>query len=100
MLDIKRKHGIKPLASIGDDGESDDPASGSTLEPTGKPAFEEVLNDILAGNYDADSGKALETLEAMIVMAQEEGKLDEYYELFDRASNHITDLLVKEAEKI
>ncbi|MBQ3172550.1 MAG: hypothetical protein IJB53_11695 [Mailhella sp.] len=100
MLDIKKKHDIAPNTHRGEVGGSTAPASGSNPEPTGKPAFEEVLNDILSGKYDDDSGKALETLEAMIVMAQEEGKLDEYYELFDRASNHITDLLVKEAEKI
>ncbi|MBQ7609093.1 MAG: hypothetical protein IJU76_14180 [Desulfovibrionaceae bacterium] len=62
------------------------------------PSFVNTLNDILAGKYDQNSSLAMDALEAALNEAAAAGKEGEYADLIDQASNHITDLLTKEAQ--
>ncbi len=64
---------------------------------SGTPHYARDLRDILDGKYDADSGKVLDLLEQAITAAESDGKLEEFQALLDAASNHLTDLLAKEA---
>lgn len=61
------------------------------------PAYARDLQDILDGKYDADSGRVLDLLDQAITAAENDGKLEEFQALLDAASNHLTDLLAKEA---
>lgn len=70
---------------------------GDTAGNGGTPHYARDLRDILDGKYDADSGKVLDLLEQAITAAESDGKLEEFQALLDAASNHLTDLLAKEA---
>lgn len=62
-----------------------------------EPAFVSDLRDIIAGKYDADTEKVLSLLEAAIAAAEKDGTLEKYDAMLNEASNHLTDLLAKEA---
>lgn len=62
-----------------------------------EPPFVSDLQDIIAGKYDADTEKVLTLLEAAIVTAEKDGSLEKYEAMLEEASDHLTDLLAKEA---
>lgn len=64
---------------------------------TTEPSFVNDLQDIIAGKYDADTEKVLSLLEAAIAAAEKDGTIEKYDAMLNEASNHLTDLLAKEA---
>ena len=62
-----------------------------------EPSFVSDLQDIIAGKYDADTEKVLALLESAIATAEKDGSLEKYEAMLEEASDHLTDLLAKEA---
>lgn len=61
------------------------------------PSFVNDLQDIIVGRYDTDTEKVLTLLEAAIAAAERDGSLEKYEAMLEEASDHLTDLLAKEA---
>lgn len=79
-----------------DNGAPSDAGTGDTATST-EPEYMQSVRDILAGKYDADTAKILELLEKIIEDAEQSGTFEQYESLINDASNHLTELLVKEA---
>jgi hypothetical protein len=76
-------------------GGAQDTTKGPT-DTTESPAVS-VLNDILAGKYDGDSGKLGDALDKAAADLEAEGKAQEFDSLLNSAADHLTELLKKEA---
>lgn len=68
--------------------------NGGAIEP---PTFVTDLQAIVAGKHDSDSAKCIELLENAINEAEKAGLMEDYETLLNDASNHLTELLAKEA---
>lgn len=82
-------------------GNGTNPAAGGDAGNGGatgaEPAFVAHLQDIVTGKYDADTAKCIELIENAINEAEKAGLLEDYDALLNNASNHLTELLAKEA---
>lgn len=79
----------------GDGSETGDPLNED--EAPALPPFVNDLNDILKGRHDGDTARCLDLLENAINEVEKTGLLAEYDGLLNDASNHVTDLLAREA---
>lgn len=79
------------------DNEAPSDAEAGDAATPAEPEYLESVRGILAGKYDADTAKIIELLEKIIESAEQSGTFEQYESLINDASNHLTELLTKEA---
>lgn len=72
-----------------------EPEGGNTGANTATPVFATTLNDIVAGKYDGDTDKVDRLLDEAAGQAEAAGRFEEFEALFNRAADHLTELLKK-----
>lgn len=74
------------------------PPNGATTPGNTDAKYIIILEDILAGKYDADTDKIDSLLDQAALQAEKDGTLDQYEEIFNRAADHLTELYKKKQE--